>query len=367
MWDPRFMRWADVLVHHSLMLRPGDVVKIQAGVAAEPLVVAFYEKALEAGAHPYVRLSPFESLRDIFYEKASEEQLTFVFPHEEQELEHLHAFLNIWTPGNLRGDSRRDPSRVQKAQQARRRLTERWMEKVNSGAIRACITLFPTATQAQEARMSLRDFTEFVFQALHLNDPDPVAYWKRKREENAERIQRLSRARTLRLEGEGTDLTVVVEGRRWINDDGRLNFPGGEVFTSPVEHATEGVITFNMPSVFGGREVRGVRLEFHNGRVVAASAQENEAFLRAMLQLDEGASYLGEFAIGTNENIQEYTGNTLFDEKIGGTVHLALGHAFPQAGGTNRSGLHWDMVFDLRQGGRLYADGTLIMEDGRWL
>ena len=365
MWDPRFSRWAEVLVHHSLQLEKGDIVKVAAGIPAEPLVVAFFEKALEAGAHPYLRLSGFESLLDVFYEKASPEQLRFVSPMERAELDHVHAVLNIWTPGNLRGESRRDPEKVRMVQEARRPLTEKWIQKIDSGAVKACITLFPTTTQAQEARMSLRDFTEFVFHALHLNDPDPLAYWRRKREENEALIQRLQGAKVLRLEGPETDLTVRVEGRSWINDDGRLNFPGGEVFTSPVETATEGVITFNMPSMFSGREVRGVRLVFREGRVVEAYAAENEAFLKAMLQLDEGASRLGEFAIGTNENIQEYTGNTLFDEKIGGTVHLALGHAFPQAGGTNVSALHWDMVFDLRQGGRLYADGELLLEDGK--
>lgn len=367
MWDSKFDRWADVLVHHSLRIKKGDVVKIHAGVQAEPLVLAFYEKALDVGAHPYVHLDPFESIRDVFYEKASDSQLTYIFPHEKFELDHIQAFLNIWTPGNLRGETRRDPVRVQKVAQARRTLTEEWMQKIDSGEIRACITLFPTQTQAQEARMSFRDFTRFVFQALHLDDPDPVAYWNSKREENERYISRLSSVKTLRLEAEGTDLTFRVESRRWLNDDGRLNLPGGEIFTSPVEDATQGVITFNMPSMFGGREVRGVRLVFKEGRVVEATAQENEAYLKSMLGADEGASRLGEVAIGTNENIQEYIGNTLFDEKIGGTVHLALGHAFPQAGGQNRSALHWDMVLDLRQGGRLYADGSLIMENGQWL
>ncbi len=365
MWDPRFSRWAEVLVHHSLRLEKGDLVKIAAGIAAEPLVVAFFEKALEVGAHPYVRLTGFEALRDLFYEKASPEQLRFVSPLEMAELDHVRAVMNIWTPGNLQGESRKDPEKVRIAQQARRELTEKWIRKIDSGEVKACITLFPTTTQAQEAGMSLKDFTEFVFHALHLNDPDPLAYWRAKREENEALIQRLQRVKVLRLEGPETDLVLNVEGRRWINDDGRLNFPGGEVFTSPVETATEGVITFNMPSMFSGREVRGVRLVFREGRVVEAHATENEAFLKTMLQMDEGAPYLGEFAIGTNENIQEYTGNTLFDEKIGGTVHLALGHAFPQAGGTNTSALHWDMVFDLRQGGRLYADGDLLMEDGK--
>lgn len=367
MWDPRYSRWAEVLVHHSLRLEKGDLLKIAAGVAAEPLVVAVFEKALEVGAHPYVRIGGFETLMDVFYEKASEEQLRFVSPLERAELDHVRAVLNIWTPGNLRGETRRDPRKMQLVYGARRELQEAWMRKIDSGEVKACITLFPTVTQAQEARMSLRDFTEFVFHALHLNDPDPLAYWKNKREANEELIRRLEGVRELRLEGDGTDLRIRVEGRTWINDDGRLNFPGGEIFTSPVETETEGVITFNMPSMFGGREVRGVRLVFREGKVVEAHAQENEAFLRAMLEMDEGASYLGEFAIGTNENIQEYTGNTLFDEKIGGTVHLALGHAFPQAGGTNTSALHWDMVFDLRQGGRLYADGTLVMENGTLL
>jgi aminopeptidase len=364
MWDPRFERWADVLVRYCLSLNEGDIFKIDVGgVEAQPLVEAVYRRALEVGAHPYVRVSPFD-LGEIFYETASEAQLTFVFPHEEFEVDHVHALLTIWTPGNLRAGTAIDPARQAKAARAREALSRKWMEKMDRGEIRWTGTLFPTVTQAQESGMSLRRFREFVFHALHLNDPDPLAYWKEKGKAHAHMVERLSTVRELHLIGEDTDLHVRVEGRKWISDDGRLNFPGGEVFTSPLEHATEGVVTFNLPSMYSGREVEGVRLVFEEGRVVKAEARKGEAFLREMLALDEGASRLGEFAIGTNENIQSYVGHTLFDEKIGGTVHMALGHAFPQAGGKNTSALHWDLVFDLRQGGELRADGEPILVDG---
>lgn len=215
--------------------------------------------------------------------------------------------------------------------------------------------------------MSLTEYEDFVYGAGLLNEPDPVAAWRGVRARQARLIDRLSVVRQVRIVAPGTDLTVGVAGRTWINADGAKNFPDGEVFTGPVEDSAEGYISFSFPAVHLGREVEGIRLEFAQGKVVKATATKGQDLLASLLDMDAGARYLGEFAFGTNEGIQRYTRNTLFDEKIGGTMHLAVGASYPDTGGTNQSALHWDIVCDLRHGGEVYADGALIARDGQFL
>ena len=215
--------------------------------------------------------------------------------------------------------------------------------------------------------MALEDYEDFVFGACLPDPDDPVGFWKKMEERQDRLVNYLSKAKQLRVQAEDTDLRVGVAGRTWINCSGRENFPDGEVFTGPIETETEGAVRFSYPAVHGGREVTDVRLQFKKGRVVSATADRSEEFLRDMLERDEGASVLGEFAIGTNPGIDRFTRNTLFDEKIQGTVHMALGNSYPESGGVNKSQIHWDMVCDLRKGGRLFADGELIYEDGSFL
>jgi len=216
--------------------------------------------------------------------------------------------------------------------------------------------------------MSLADYERFVFRACHVEDDgDPVAHWQSVRDDLSARAGALGQARELRIVGPGTDLTVGVEGRSWSAADGRYNMPDGEVYTSPLEAATEGEIAFAFPALFHGREVSDIKLRFEGGKVVAAEAGRGREYLDALLEMDDGARRLGEVAFGLNYEIDRFTRNTLFDEKIGGTVHVALGAAFKDLGGENESSLHWDLVCDLREDGEVYADGELIWQAGRFL
>ena len=230
---------------------------------------------------------------------------------------------------------------------------------------RWCGTLWPTPASAQQAGMATAAFAELVRRATFLDRDDPAGAWRALRERQERLIERLAPARELRIEADGTDLTLRVEGRTWVNSDGRRNMPSGEVFTGPHEDSAEGRIRFTVPSSPRGVEVAGIELEFREGRVVAARAERGEAYLRGTLATDEGAARLGEIGIGTNEGIEQPVGTILFDEKIGGTVHLAVGSSYPETGGTNESVVHWDMICDLRRGGRLSADGQAIVENGR--
>jgi aminopeptidase len=244
---------------------------------------------------------------------------------------------------------------------------ELFLRRAAEKSLRWVATQFPCQAAAQEADMSLAEYEDFVFAAGMLDQDDPAAAWNVLSERQARLVGFLQTVRELRfVTAAGTDLRVGVGGRTWINCDGHENFPDGEVFTGPREDATEGTVCFDFPAVRGGREVLGVRLVFRAGRVVEASAAKGEEFLFQMLDQDEGARVLGEVALGCNYAITRHTRNTLFDEKIGGTFHVALGAAYPESGGTNQSALHWDMVCDLRQGGRIEADGRVISENGRF-
>jgi aminopeptidase len=241
------------------------------------------------------------------------------------------------------------------------------MERTAAGELRWVVTLYPTQAAAQDAHMSLRDFEDFVFHAGFLDRDDPVAEWKRLGGRIAALGRRLEGKRELRVVGDGTDLTLGVAGRTWVSSDGHENFPDGELFTGPVETSVEGTIRFTYPAVFDGRQVSGVELEFQEGEVVTARAERGQELLEEMLAMDDGARRAGEFSFGLNDAVREFTGHTLFDEKIGGTVHLALGASYPESGGKNESALHWDLVCDLRAGSEVYADGELVYRDGRFL
>ena len=265
-------------------------------------------------------------------------------------------------PTNTRSLSAVDPAK-QQALAERDKGLQQMVERKD----RWVLTLFPTQARAQEAEMSLEDYEDFVFEAMALSYEDPVRYWHEKVKERDRLIEKLKPADEIRLLAPGTDLTLSVKGREYINDDGRYNMPGGEVATGPVEDSANGEIFFGLPMTVSGREVSGVRLRFEGGRIVESSAEKGEEYLDAMLDADAGARYLGEIGIGTNYGITRSTGSGLFDEKIGGTVHLAIGYSFAETGGKNLSSVHWDMICDLREGGEIYVDGELIQKDGSFI
>lgn len=367
MRDSRLDKLADVLVNYSTAVRPDDLVRISGPPVTRPLVVALYRAVLAAGGHPHVEMVPDECA-EIKLDLASQEQLRFENPIALYTIERVDVSIGLWGEDNTKSLSGTDPARQALVSQARKKQMARFLERASAGELRWVGSQYPCNSAAQDAQMSLAQYERFVFEAGLLHLDDPAAAWR----EISRRQQRvadfLNECREVRFTTpQGTDLKVGVDGRAWINCDGHENFPDGEIFTGPVEDATEGVVAYSFPAVHGGREVDGIRLTFKAGRVVDASATRGEEFLIAMLDQDAGARVLGEIAIGTNYSVRQYTKNTLFDEKIGGTFHAAVGAAYPETGGKNESGLHWDMVCDLRQGGRIYADGKLISENGRFL
>jgi len=366
MRDIRIERWAYTLVHYSLAIKSGDLVVIQATPLAAPLIEAVYREILHADAYP-LPLIELETLEEILLREGNDAQLTAQSPVMSALAEKATARLTIRSQSNTQALSGVDPVQSGKRRKALRRLADIFRAREQAGEFRWCLTLYPTSAYAQNSNMSLREFEEFVFDVCFLNDPDPIARWKELSQQQQRLVDWLAGHRQVHILGEGTDLTLSIENRVFINSDGKRNFPSGEFFTGPVENSANGVIQFSIPTTYDGRAVEGVRLVFREGRVVEATAQQGEDYLRAMLELDEGARYLGEFAFGNNMHITRGTKNILFDEKIGGTVHLALGASYPETGGVNQSALHWDMICDLRKSGEVWIDDTLFLKNGRLL
>jgi aminopeptidase len=367
MKDQRVDRLAELIAGYSLGLREGQIFRIDGSTVASPLVVALYREALRRGAHAYLNVE-LDGIPEVLVAEGSDEQLTYISPIAWREVEYLDAWVRIWSNTNTRSFTRTDPARHQRFLATRRKLVTKAWERISAGEMRWCGTLFPTEAHAQDAEMSFTEYEDFVFRACHvLEGEDPVAYWQGTAALLAARADTLSTVRELRLLGPDTDLRLVVEGRRWHPADGKQNMPDGEIFTSPAETGTEGEIRFSFPAVFEGREMDDVRLRFEGGRVVAFEAARGETYLHALLEMDKGARVLGEVAFGLNYGIDRFTRNTLFDEKIGGTMHLALGSGFAHLGGRNESGLHLDIVCDLGKDGEVYADGELIWKAGEFV
>jgi aminopeptidase len=364
--DPRHQQLARVLVQYSLALKPGDRLIIQAPAIALPLTREIFRAALQAGAYIIAVDTIQDELGEILLQEGSDEQLTYVSELEKFRVECYSARMHIWADENTRSFSSVDPRRMALRQGARRELIKRTLEREARGEARWCGTLFPTHAHAQDAGMSLSAYEDFVFRAGLLDREDPIAAWEAVRAEQQRIADFLETRDELHIIAPGTDLTLRVGGRKWVNCAGKVNFPDGEVFSGPLEDSVNGTISFSYPAFYNGFEVDGIRLTFEQGRVVEATARHNQAFLEAMLATDPGARCVGEVAFGLNYNIQRFTRNTLFDEKIGGTMHMALGASLPESGGQNHSAIHWDMVNDLREG-KVYADGKLCYAEGRFL
>ena len=363
--DTRIEKLASVMATYSLELKKGDWVKIIGNPFAMPLVKAFYKKAIEVGAFPFYQAA-VDDLQEIFLKHGSDDQLQYIPETIKLETEKLDAVFAILGQSNTKFLTNVDPSKQALAQLAQKDIMKRFMERSAKGELKWVATMFPMQSAAQDAEMSLTEYEDFVYGAGHLDNDDPTVFWKELSSRQAKICQFLDTLKEIRVKAKDTDLALKVEGRKWINCDGKKNFPDGEVFTSPVEDTVEGTVLFSYPACFGGREVENVRLEFKEGKVIRTDASKNLSFLEEMIGMDKGASFVGEFAIGTNDNITKFTKNILFDEKIGGTIHLALGASIPESGGKNESALHWDMVCDLRDGGEIYGDGELIYKDGKF-
>ena len=365
MADPRTEAVARILVDYSVNIQPGEFVGIEGTPDGAPLVLAVYQRILERGGHPWIRLS-LDEASEIFYKVASDEQLDYVPQVAHNLVEDMDAQIGIWTATNTKALTNVDPAKQARAAAARRPLSQRFLERAAKKELKWSGTVYPTHAFAQDAEMSLGEFEDFVYGAALVHEPDPIAAWQAVSKEQQKLIDWLQDKDQVRLLGPDTDLTLSIKGRSWVNCDGHENFPDGEIFTGPVEDSVNGHVRFTYPACNGGREVEDVRLWFENGKAVKATAAKNEEFLTAMLDTDEGARFLGEFAFGTNQGVQQFTKNILFDEKIGGTVHMALGRGYPESGSLNRSAIHWDMICDLRQGGEVWVDGVLFAKDGKF-
>ena len=366
MYDQRLDLLATLLVDYCVETQAGEVVRIHSLPQAGDLVRAVYREVLKAGGYPLVRFR-LDGFDELFYRYASDAQIDYVTDVQSYEVEHIQASIGIWAPGNLRETAGIDPKRLARRSKAMEPLQAPFMKPRDQGGVKWVGLDFPTNGSAQEAGMSLADYEEFVFRACMPEPGNPADYWRKVHAEQERLVQILNRMEALHFKGPRMDLRLRCQGRKWINCDGQMNMPDGEIFTAPIDDSAQGWIAFDYPSEFYGKPVEGIRLDFLDGKVVGSSAEKGADCLQAALEVDEGAQRIGEISFGTNAGIQICTKNTLFDEKIGGTIHLALGEAYPESGGINKSAIHWDIVAEMKNGSRVLADGRTIYENGQFL
>ncbi len=354
MKDSRVEKLADILVNYSAKVKKGDTVLIRGDELGKPLILEVYRKVIEAGGNPLTSVS-FDEMNKIFYDSASKEQLSHTSKIKLYEAKNCDAVIIVHAPANSKSLTTVNPAKMTMRSKANKPISEIIVNKK-----RWVLTNYPTQALAQDAEMSIEEYEDFLFNATNLD-------WV-KVDREQERIKKvIDKGRTVRIVGKNTDLTFSIKGRKGIKCSGSSNMPDGEIFYAPVEDSANGHIYYEFPAIHGGKEVTGIRLGFEKGKVVKATAEKNEEYLFAMLDTDKGARYLGEFGIGTNYGIKRFTRDILFDEKIGGTVHLALGRSYKESGGKNDSAIHWDMIKELREDGALYLDGKRIQENGKFL
>lgn len=359
-------KYAKVLVEYSTKIQKNQVVIIRSTDIAQPLVKRVYEEVLKKGAHPLLRIG-IDGAVESYYKYASDEQLNYIDEFTRLEYEKIDAIISIGAPYNLKNLVLVPPEKLAQRSKATKELTDLFLKRSANDELAWVGCDYPTNALAQEAKMSLDDYTDFLLGACYLYEDDPVSKWIEISKKQEAIIEKIKDTEHIKLIGEETELTLSVKGRKWISCAGTHNFPDGEIFTSPVEDSVNGTVYFDMPAIYRGSESEKIRLEFKHGKVVKATAEKGEEFFLKMIQQDEGASYVGEFAIGTNEKIQKITGNILFDEKIGGSIHMALGASYPETGGKNESGLHWDLIKNMKNNGQIFADNKLIYENGKFV
>lgn len=360
-------KYAQVLVDYSTKVKKGELVIIRAtSHEAQPLVKEIYKQVLQKGANPIVKTS-MEGLAETFIKYANDEQLAYIDPMTEMEYEKADVMISIGAPTNTKSMAKADSKKMAQRSAATRELSNKMLKRSAEGSLRWVIADFPTNALAQEAKMSLEDYTEFLIKACYLHLDSPIAKWEEINKEQQRLADYLNQTTKLHIIGEETDITFNTTGRKWLNCSGECNFPDGEIYTSPVEDSANGTIYFDFPQIYRGNEAHKVRLRLENGKVVEATAEKGEEYFLNMINMDEGSRFVGEIAIGTNSMIQEITGNILFDEKIGGAIHMALGASYPEAGGKNVSGLHWDLIKNMKNGSEIYADDKLIYKDGKFV
>ncbi len=361
-------KYADVLVKYCVNVQKDDLVIIRAtSNEATPIVKEVYKIVLELGANPIVKVA-VDGLNEIYFKYANDKQLEYIDPMTELEYKKADKMISIGAPKNLKEMARANHNKMAKRSKATKDLSNLLLKRSQEGTLSWVIADYPTNALAQEASMSLDGYSEFLINSCHLNVEDPVKKWEEIGKTQQKFVDYLNKDKsTIRLVGEKTDITFSIKGRKWINCCGLNNFPDGEIFTSPVEDSANGTVFFDFPQIYRGVEAKNILLTFDNGKVTSIKADHNEEYVKKMLNMDEGSSFVGEVAIGTNDMIQDITGNILFDEKIGGSIHIALGASYPETGGKNESGLHWDMIKNMKNGGKIYIDDELIYENGKFI
>lgn len=370
MADPRVEKFAKILVNYCTRIQPGDRVLIEATTAAEPLVRALYLQVLEAGGNPVplVQLPDMFSPghEDLLLMHGNDAQLEFVPPFQKLAYDQFESRIRIHSATNTRSQTSFDAARAQKRGIAAGVITEAQMRRGAEGVFKWVTTLFPTEAYAQDAEMSFQQYEDFVYRAVHANEEDPVAFWKKVEAEQQAAVKFMEGKNQVVLRGPNVDLTLSVKGRKFNNSCGTHNMPDGEIYTGPVEESVNGWVRFTYPAIYGGVAVEGAELTFSNGRLSQVKAQKNQDYLLKMVESDAGARYLGEFAIGTNFEIDKFTGQILFDEKIGGSFHMALGAGYPETGSKNKSAIHWDFICDMRTDSEILVDGQSFYKNGKF-
>lgn len=366
MKDQRLSKLAKLLVNYSAEVKKGDFVFITCEEVAKPWMIEVARESVIAGAHVETKLNSSE-VSEVILKNSTDEQLQQENFMLTQVMEKADVWLSAWGTINTKSNSNIDSEKLRLSSIGSKSWRKLYSTRMGNGSLRWCGTMFPTYADAQEASMSLEEYEDFVYEAGLLDKENPVEEWKKVSAQQDRWINYLNTKKELHITSEGTDIKVNVNGRKWINCDGKVNFPDGEIFTSPVDDDINGFITFSFPGIYAGKEIQGIKLVVEKGLVVKATATKGEDLLMSLLNIDEGSKRFGEVAIGTNYGINKFTKNMLFDEKIGGTIHMAIGDSMPEAGGKNSSSLHWDMLCDMRNGGKITADGELFYENGQFI
>jgi aminopeptidase len=360
-------KYAHLLVSYCMEVKAGDMVYINSSYLAESLVQQVVKEIYLAGGNPVLNIE-LNGLQNMSLQYGSEEQLAWVDPVKKYIIENCNCHLNIRAPFK-RGDDAPEPDNAEKfkiLKKAQYEINKIYFERTGNGSMRRCLCQYPTKAGADDAELSLEEYEKFVYQSCFLYDADPVAKWLEVRKRQKVYADYLNKVEQVQYKGPNIDISFSVKGRTWINSDGRANMPSGEVFSAPVEDSVNGKVHFSYPAIYMGKDVTGVTLEVKDGLIIKWSADQGQDVLDKVFAVD-GARYWGEVAIGTNYNIQRTTRNILFDEKIGGSIHMAVGQSYKQCGGKNESSIHWDMITDMKNGGQILADGKKIYENGEFL
>ena len=358
-------RYATLLCDYCLELKKGERLFVSTSTLAVPLVKEVYREATKRGVMVETDLL-FSEQGKIFFDNADDDLLEIAPALRKMAIEQFDAYLVIRAPFNLKEDQNVNPEKKKRRQSVMRPITETYFQRTGNGSLKRSLCQYPTQASAQMADMSLEEYEQFIYNACMLYADHPEAEWLKVRKGQQKLVDHLNQVSQVRYLNMDTDISFSVKERIWINSDGRNNMPSGEVFTGPVEDTVNGVVHFNYPSIFMGKEVSGITLWVEEGKIIKWDANKGKDILDRVFEID-GSRYFGEVAIGTNYNIQTPTKNILFDEKIGGTIHMAVGQSYKQTGGKNSSAIHWDMIADMKDGGKIFTDDELIYENGKFL